>query len=71
MVILGGVSVWGGKGSILGVVLAALVFGLTTFGLGLMNIPGIVMSIFVGALLILVVAVPALLGQRKQRSVHP
>ena len=63
MVILGGVSVWGGKGSILGVVLAALVFGLITFGLGLMNIPGIVMSIFTGSLLILVVAVPALLGR--------
>lgn len=64
IVILGGVSVWGGKGSIPGVVLAALVFGLVTFGLGLMNIPGIVMSIFTGALLILVVAVPALV-QRK------
>ena len=64
IVILGGVSVWGGKGSILGVVLAALVFGLVTFGLGLMNIPGIVMSIFIGLLLILVVAVPALLGRR-------
>jgi len=64
IVILGGVSVWGGKGSILGVVLAALVFGLVTFGLGLLNIPGIVMSIFTGALLILVVAVPALV-QRK------
>ena len=60
IVILGGISVWGGKGSILGVVLAALVFGLITFGLGLMNIPGIVMSIFTGTLLILVVAVPAL-----------
>jgi rhamnose transport system permease protein len=64
MVILGGVSVWGGKGSILGVVLAAVVFGLVTFGLGLMNIPGIVMSIFTGTLLILVVAVPALVNRR-------
>jgi len=63
MVILGGVSVWGGKGSILGVVLAAVVFGLVTFGLGLMNIPGIVMSIFTGTLLILVVAVPALVNR--------
>jgi rhamnose transport system permease protein len=63
IVILGGVSVWGGKGSILGVVLAAVVFGLVTFGLGLMNIPGIVMSIFTGTLLILVVAVPALLNR--------
>ncbi len=65
MVILGGVSVWGGKGSILGVVLAALVFGLVTFGLGLLNIPGIVMSIFTGTLLILVVAVPALLNRSR------
>jgi rhamnose transport system permease protein len=64
IVILGGVSVWGGKGSILGVVLAALVFGLTTFGLGLLNIPGIVLSIFTGLLLILVVAVPALVNRR-------
>ena len=62
MVILGGVSVWGGKGSIAGVVLAALVFGLVTFGLGLMNMPGIVMSIFTGLLLMLVVAVPALVS---------
>jgi rhamnose transport system permease protein len=66
MVILGGVSVWGGKGSILGVVLAALVFGLITFGLGLLNVPGIVMSIFVGTLLILVVAVPALINRIKR-----
>lgn len=64
IVILGGVSVWGGRGSILGVVLAALVFGLVTFGLGLMNIPGIVMSIFTGALLILVVALPALVRRK-------
>jgi rhamnose transport system permease protein len=64
MVILGGVSVWGGKGSIIGVVLAAVVFGLVTFGLGLMNIPGIVMSIFTGALLIFVVAIPAWMERR-------
>jgi rhamnose transport system permease protein len=64
MVILGGVSVWGGKGSIPGVVLSALVFGLVTFGLGLMNIPGIIMSIFTGALLLLVVAIPAWVNRR-------
>ncbi len=68
IVILGGVSVWGGKGSIPGVVLAALVFGLVTFGLGLMNVPGIVMSIFTGALLVLVVAVPALLARLRSSS---
>ncbi|HEY0943498.1 MAG TPA: ABC transporter permease [Steroidobacter sp.] len=60
MVILGGVSVWGGKGTIPGVLLAAVVLGLVNFGLGLLNVPGIVMSIIVGALLITVVAVPVL-----------
>jgi rhamnose transport system permease protein len=58
MVILGGVAVDGGRGSIPGVVLAVLLMGFLTFGFGLLNIPGIVMSIFVGALLIAVVAVP-------------
>lgn len=61
MVVLGGVSILGGSGSILGVVLAALVMGMVTFGLGLLNVPGIVMSVFIGALLIAVIAIPRLL----------
>ncbi|PZX13784.1 rhamnose transport system permease protein [Palleronia aestuarii] len=60
MVVLGGVSILGGSGSILGVVIAALVIGLVTFGLGLLNVPGIVMSIFIGGLLIAVIALPRL-----------
>jgi rhamnose transport system permease protein len=63
IVIFGGVAVTGGRGSILGVVLASVVLGLATFGLGLKNVPGIVMSIFVGTLLIGVVAIPEL-GKR-------
>ncbi|TPK88131.1 ABC transporter permease [Mesorhizobium sp. B2-3-14] len=58
MVVLGGVSILGGAGSIVGVVLAALIMGLVTFGLGLLNVPGIVMSIFIGLLLITVIALP-------------
>ncbi|MDB5621688.1 MAG: transporter permease, partial [Devosia sp.] len=60
MVVLGGVNILGGSGSIIGVVLAALIMGLVTFGLGLLNVPGIVMSIFIGALLIVVIALPIL-----------
>lgn len=60
MVILGGVSVAGGRGTIIGVVLAAILMGFVTFGLGLKNVPGIVMSIVVGSLLIVVAAVPAI-----------
>ncbi len=61
MVVLGGVSILGGSGRILGVVLAALIMGLVTFGFGLLNVPGIVMSIFLGLLLIGVIAAPRLL----------
>ncbi len=60
MVVLGGVNILGGSGSIPGVVIAAFVMGLVTFGLGLLNVPGIVMSIFIGALLIGVIALPRL-----------
>lgn len=60
MVVLGGVNILGGSGSIPGVVLAAFVMGLVTFGLGLLNVPGIVMSIFIGLLLIGVIALPRL-----------
>ncbi len=60
MVVLGGVNILGGSGTIPGVVIAAFVMGLVTFGLGLLNVPGIVMSIFVGLLLIGVIALPRL-----------
>lgn len=60
MVVLGGVNILGGSGSIPGVVIAAFVMGLVTFGLGLLNVPGIVMSIFIGLLLIGVIALPRL-----------
>ena len=60
MVVLGGVSILGGAGTIPGVVIAAFVMGLVTFGLGLLNVPGIVMSIVIGALLISVIALPRL-----------
>ena len=60
MVVLGGVNILGGSGTIPGVIIAAFVMGLVTFGLGLLNVPGIVMSIVIGALLIGVIALPRL-----------
>ena len=69
MVVLGGVNILGGSGTIPGVVLAALVMGLVTFGFGLLNVPGIVMSIFIGLLLIGVIALPRLWARlRTQRG---
>jgi rhamnose transport system permease protein len=60
MVVLGGVSISGGSGSIPGVALAVFVLGFTTFGLSLINVPGIVISILNGVLLIVSIATPAL-----------
>jgi rhamnose transport system permease protein len=61
MVILGGVSIAGGSGTIAGVMLAVLTLGLVTYGLGLANVPGILMTIVIGALLLVTITVPALL----------
>jgi rhamnose transport system permease protein len=69
MVVLGGVSILGGAGSIIGVVLAAFIMGLVTFGLGLLNVPGIVMSIVIGGLLIAVIALPILAKRLQQRNI--
>ena len=67
MVVLGGVSILGGSGTIVGVVIAAFVMGLVTFGLGLLNVPGIVMSIFIGLLLIITIALP-IIARRIQHA---
>ena len=63
MVVLGGVNILGGSGTIPGVIIAAFVMGMVTFGFGLLNVPGIVMSIFIGLLLISVIALPRLWSQ--------
>jgi rhamnose transport system permease protein len=60
IVVLGGVTITGGKGTVGGVVLAAVLLGFVSFGLSLLNVPGVVMWIVIGALLITVIAMPAL-----------
>ena len=61
MVILGGVSIAGGSGTIAGVVLAVFIIGLIIFGLSLVNVPGIVISVLLGVLLITSIAAPILI----------
>jgi rhamnose transport system permease protein len=68
MVILGGVSISGGAGTIGGVLLAILTMGTVTYGLALANIPGIYMTIVVGVLLLVTIAVPRLLRGRASRK---
>ena len=67
MVILGGVAIEGGRGSIVGTMLAVLLLGLFTFGMGMANVTGIVMSMVIGILLIVSMVLPRLL---KRKGVH-
>ncbi len=67
IVVLGGVSIAGGSGTMTGVILAIFVMGMLTFGLGLLNVPGIMMTIVVGLLLITAVATPIVIRKVAER----
>jgi len=62
-VVLGGVDINGGKGTMLGAVLSLLLIGLMRFGMGLLNIQGQVQGIVIGLLLILSILLPSV-GQQ-------
>jgi rhamnose transport system permease protein len=50
-----------------GVIIAAFLMGLVTFGLSLLNVPGIVMSVIIGAMLIVVISLPIITRRVMQR----
>lgn len=58
MVALGGVSTAGGKGRMIGALLAIFIIGFLRYGLGLVNIPSQTQLIIVGLLLIVSVMIP-------------
>src|SRR5215211_4200533 len=62
-VVLGGVDINGGRGTMLGAVLSLLLIGLMRFGMGLLNIQGQVQGIVIGLLLILSILLPSV-GQQ-------
>lgn len=66
MVVLGGISTAGGRGRMIGAILAVFLIGFLRYGLGLVNVPAQSMLIIIGLLLIFAVMVPKLkLGRRK------
>jgi len=66
-VVLGGVNIFGGQGSILGVVLALFLIGIVRFGMSLKNVPGQIQSTLIGFLLILAILLPQLLRRLAPR----
>lgn len=61
IVLLGGVSIYGGEGSIIGVVLSLFLIGLTRYGMILVNIKAPVITIVIGFLLIIAILVPKMI----------
>jgi rhamnose transport system permease protein len=47
-------------------VLAVFVLGMVTWGLSLVNVPGVEISVFVGALLIVAIAFPIVARRRRE-----
>jgi rhamnose transport system permease protein len=66
-VVLGGVAITGGKGNIFGVVVGIFLLGMLKYGMGLINIPGRVMSIVTGFLLIIAILLPELIAMVQRR----
>jgi rhamnose transport system permease protein len=66
LVVLGGVSISGGKGNIVGVILSIFLIGYLKFGMGLINLSAKVMIITTGLLLILAVLLPVIMDTAKQ-----
>lgn len=67
MVVLGGISTSGGKGRMIGAILAIFLIGYLRYGLGLVNVSAQTLLIIIGLLLIFAVAVPQLKRVRSKR----
>ena len=66
-VLLGGVSIFGGKGNIPGVVGGVLLIGTLTYALRLAKVPETALIIVTGGLLVLSVVAPSVIGWAKER----
>ena len=69
--LLGGVYIFGGKGSIIGVVIAALMIGYVRYGLSILNVQEQVIRIFTGGLLIIALLIPTIAARLKTSARYP
>lgn len=68
MCVLGGISTAGGKGTMVGAVIAIFIIGLLRYGLNLINLSGQTIRIILGLLLIVVVLFPTIRDGIKNRK---
>jgi rhamnose transport system permease protein len=70
-VVLGGVSISGGSGTMIGAILALILIGLLRFGMGLLNLQGQVQGIIIGLLLIISILAPNVVSMLSQQRRSP
>ncbi|MBV1705368.1 MAG: ABC transporter permease, partial [Hyphomicrobiales bacterium] len=71
MAILGGVAITGGAGTVAGVVLAVVLLDEATFAMQLLNVPGVVIDVALGSLLIVTLAAPEIARRALGRLWRP
>lgn len=67
-VVLGGVAITGGKGNVGGVIIATLLLGYMKFGMGVLNVPGKVMNIVTGFLLVVAILLPKAVDAARRKA---
>jgi ribose transport system permease protein len=65
--LLGGTSLLGGEGSILGLLLGALIVGVATSGMNILGVPAFIQTVMIGVVLLAAVALDAVLRRRRAR----
>ena len=68
IVLLGGVNIFGGRGTIIGVILSLLIIGIVRNALGLADVSGDVQNVVIGVLLVVSVLGPNI-AQRIQSTI--
>ena len=66
--VLGGVSINGGSGTMIGAILSLLLIGEMRFGMGLLNIQGQVQGIIIGLLLFIAILLPNFANLRRRHT---
>lgn len=65
--LLGGTSLLGGEGSVLGMLVGALIVGCATSGMNILGVPVFIQSVLLGSVLITAVGLDAILRRRRDR----
>ena len=65
--LLGGTSLLGGEGSVLGLLVGALIVGCATSGMNILGVPVFIQSVLLGSVLITAVGLDAILRRRRDR----